>query len=253
MKKTLIVMTAILGVSACGGGGGDSSPSVNPPPASNESIGGIWYGYSTSDQGGGTQEMLGVATEDGRFRFISFDTGGQFTGTADTNGNVVTGTGLAYAALGTTWLNGSVVTSLGIGGSVSERSTFTGDWSAGTGETGSFSLSYDNFYDRDSSLDITAGTWTSFDGFGNPDGSYTIGTNGAISGQDVYGCLYSGNVTIIDSRYDVYNISITASNCGGANGTYTGLSVIGDSYVTNDTLWVAVDNGSLSVVLGLLR
>jgi len=55
-------------------------------------------------------------------------------------------------------------------------------------------------------------------------------------------------VSIINSSFDAYKVNVTASSCGGADGSYDGLAALSDNLVSNDTLTAGVSNGSFSVV-----
>ena len=258
----LALVFAMLG--ACGGGGGSSTPTqtpendppAQPPPPSpppNEMPGGIWFGTTTIDGTAGSPDFVGLSTDDGRFRFLSFDTAGQFVGTSTISGSSVTGSGTGYAAIGFTWIDGSVFTNISIAGTISERIGFTGIWEADTGESGTFSFLYDSLHQRDSSLSLIADVWTALDEFGNLIGTVTIDTAGRIDGQDVAGCLYSGSVSIIDSDFNVYDVSLTITNCGAANGDYSGLGVLTDAFGKNDSFVYSVDNGTLAVIDAVFR
>ena len=236
-----------------GGGGGDSSPtSTTPTPVADEKPGGLWEG-TTTDQSGNTQNLVGITTDSGDFRFFSFDTGGQFLGDLTVNGSSATGSGLGYAAIGFTWIDGSIFTDITLTGTVNERTSFSGDWEASTGESGTFSFAYNSLYERDSSLSLLSDVWIAYDQFGNPIGSTTIDSSGRIDGQDAAGCLYSGQINLIDPAYNVYDIALNVVNCGSANGDYTGLGFLADDLAQNDTFYYAVDKGTFSYISVVYR
>lgn len=247
---TTILITWTL--SACGGGSSDTASA--PVPVVNEKMGGIWEGTSTS--GGNSQTLIGVTTDDGRFRFLSLDTSGQFVGTINvSNQNQISGSGVGIAPVGSTWTDGSTAISIDLSGAISERVSFTGTWSASTGEEGDFNLNFDDIYNEDSSISTVQGTWTSFDEFANATGSYTIDSDGGINGQDNSGCVYGGSLSIIDSNFNVYDITLTVSNCGDFNGTYTGLSTfLGTSRSGNTPeLLISVDDDNFFVILSVFK
>ena len=247
MNKTLIALAVSLGVAACGG-----SSSSDAPPA-DATIGGIWYGFNFNAQLGESQELLGIGTEDGRFRFIEPDTRSQFAGIATSTGSMMTGSGLAFSAEGSTWLDASVVTSLDISGTLLDKQSLDANWTLASGETGNLGLFYSGLYGRDSSLDLTAGEWTSTDDAGAEMGTFSISADGLISGQDVGGCLYAGTLEIIDPEFNAYGFSVVVSNCGTLDGTFTGLSSLGDNQEPYDCLTVAADDGTRSLILSLER
>jgi hypothetical protein len=69
MKKGLIALGSVMGLVACGG---ISYP--DRPPTADPIIGGIWFGYNFTDQVGDSREFIGIATEDGTFRFLELAT-----------------------------------------------------------------------------------------------------------------------------------------------------------------------------------
>lgn len=247
MKRTMIALAVSLGVAACGGSSSD------PDTPLDASIGGIWYGFNFNAQLGESQELLGIGTEDGRFRFVEPNTKSQFAGSVSSNGSVVTGSGLAYSAEGSTWMDSSVVTSLDIGGTLLHRQSLDASWELASGETGNLGLFYSGIYARDSSLASTAGEWALQDDDGLDIGTFSIASDGVLSGQDVGGCLYDGNLTIIDEDYNAYGFTVVVTNCGALDGTFSGLAMLGDNLAPLDCLTVAADDGSRSLLLGLQR
>lgn len=235
-------------IAGCGGGGGSGTPTPDSPtPVPDEKLGGLWEG-TTTDQSGNSQTLLGITTDRGDFRFFSFATGGQFLGNVNVNGSAVTGSGIGYAPVGFTWTDGSIFTDITLSGNVTERTSFSGDWAASTGESGTFSFAYNSLYERDSSLSLLNDVWTSYDEFGNPIASIIVDSAGRIDGQDAAGCLYSGQISIIDSAFNAYDITLTVLNCGAANGDYSGLGVLADDLTQNDTFIYSLDKGTLSLI-----
>lgn len=251
IKKLCSCLAIVLTVS-CGGGGGSAASSGGNPPVANERMGGIWQGTSTAP--GNNQSIIGVTLDDGRFRFLSLTTEGQFVGTMSvSNQNRVTGNGFGIAPAGFTWTGGSTVTTLSIAGTVAERSSFDGTWATGTGESGFFNMSFDPIYNRISSLAKVQGTYTSYDDFGNATASFTFGAEGGVSGQDIGGCVYGGQLSIVDSSVNVYQITLVVSNCGQFNSTYSGLGILIDFNGTDDELLISVDDSIVYAIFGMLR
>lgn len=242
----------LLGVAACGGGGGGGGDNSGPPPVSNADLGGLWIGNTTNSASpGSSQTLYGVTTDGGEFRFLSFDTYGQFIGTLSSSGNSISGNGLGWAPIGYTWMDGSVLTSITLSGTISERTSITGNWTAGTGETGTATFSYDTLHTRTPSLDTLSANWYYSDGYDSV--TLSINASGIISGSDTGGCVYNGQATIPNSSYNTYRINIDVSSCGDVNGSYGGLGFLADDQNTNDTLIISVDDGTLAVILGMLR
>ncbi len=231
---------AILSVSACGGGGGGSDGGGNPNTP-DQATGGIWIGTGTSDfEPGVVFGAVALSTDHGRFRFLSSESV-QARGTISSNGTSLSGSVRAYAPLGFVFSNGSAFTNCTISGVIEERDLLTADYECSNGDRGEFSMLYDQTYDRDSSLALVEGDWSTI-GL-----SLTFDSNGILSGSDNDGCLYGGYIAVIDSNYDMYDMQIVASNCGDFNGTYTGLATLNDTSTTNDTLSFQVDNNLIIV------
>ena len=245
--RSVIFALSLVFLSACGGGGGGGG--AGPV---DQALGGLWFGTLSIDGVAGTQNFVGMSTDDGRFRFISADTGGQFVGTVQADGTGVSGSGKGFAPDGTTWRDGSTVTTATMTGTLRQRSSLSGSWSTGTGESGTFSFSYDTDYEKDSSLALLNGVWTVYDDNLNPFATFTIDANGQFSGQDVAGCVSLGQISIIDSRSNVYAISSTISGCALA-GDYAGLGILGSIANPNDAFLFSVNDDLRALLLGLER
>lgn len=139
--------------------------------------------------------------------------------------------------VGTNTLSGTVVTGKSINRKAQDNTTF--------------SLTYDNDYERASSLDTISGIWSITEGYYTE--TITIQVDGMLSGSNANGCIYSGSVSVPDSRINVYKIVITANLCGIYNGTYTGLGSLGDLNETNDLFAFAISSSSYVSIGGLLR
>lgn len=254
-KRLTFLFLGCLLTGACSGGGGGVTfspvpPIPGPPPPTNQSPGGFWAGVVTFDMSQTSELFVALASEDGRFHFISAESETQFVGSHTVDVNHVVGFGLGYASPGTTWLDGTAVTDTATDAQLVERDSFSGIWSTASGESGDFDLFYDAEYERASSLPILEGVWTAFDEFGNPSATFTIDDQGQFTGQNTMGCNSLGQISIIDDRYNVYYVDSTISDCFIA-GTYIGMAAVGDDDVTNDVILLAISNESRSIVLGL--
>jgi hypothetical protein len=250
IARSSIVAIALVLLAACGGGGSGGGGGGSAP--ADQALGGLWYGTLSIDGLAGTQSFVGMSTDDGRFRFISADTGGQFVGTVQVDGTTVSGSGKGFAPDGTTWRDGSTVTTATMTGTLRQRSSFVGSWSTGTGESGTFSFSYDADYEKDSSLALLEGVWIVYDDNLNPYATFTIDPDGGFSGQNIVGCTSMGQISIIDPRSNIYEITSTISNCAIA-GEYTGLGVLGSIVNSNDAFLFSVNSDVRALLLGLER
>jgi hypothetical protein len=234
-------------ISACGsGGGGDTGSSSSPP----QSIAGIWTGTFTSNVLHTAYGVGGLITESGTARFANTSLLSQYGGQATVNGGSFTSAATAYAPYGGTLPDGSTVGPVSISGTFTEKGVMSGSYS-GAGDSGTFYLTYSSLFDRPSSLSAIAGTWTaSAAGYAN---TLMIDSGGNITGSSTSGCTYSGNVGVIDSTHNLYSLTLTIGNCGGRDGSYSGLAALTDVNATNDSFLISVSNASYSYVSTVMR
>ncbi|MDH4049096.1 MAG: hypothetical protein OEW68_07600 [Gammaproteobacteria bacterium] len=254
-KFKVLACAGLMSVLAACGGGSDAPatpPVVVTPPPVDQLPGGLWFGTMTFDAAMGSEDVIGMVSEDGRLRLISADTLTQMSALVTVAGTSLTGDGKAFASPGGIWPDGSTVGDLSIAATVAQRNTMSGAWSTTATESGTFDLYYDDFYERDSSLSLLSGMWTAYDDLGNPDVTFTIQNSGSFDGQNMQGCVSNGQISIIDSRFDLYAVQSTISGCGIA-GDYSGLISIFDLISQNDAMVFVVDNGSTAILLGLQK
>ena len=141
--KALALLISASFIGACGGGGGGGGSNTPVPIATN--AGGILVG--TSSGGGITIDIEGVITEDREGRFVD-ENGTQYiiTSISGNDGNISINFN-AYAQFGYVFLDGSTSGTGSITGTVNERSSFSGNFSFSTGESGTVSFTYDPLYD----------------------------------------------------------------------------------------------------------
>ncbi len=248
--RTSTFLALMVSLVACGGGGGGGSVSGPPPPPPQPTnAGGIWEGSTFNSNAGLTFQTVGVVTENnGEARFFN-DQDQQFilSGASGTGGDI-SATVTAIAPLGSVFLDGSTVTTGTLTGTVVERTSISADWSLNTGESGTITMSYNSLYERGSDLARTAGSW--LDSFGVV---YSVDALGDIFAQDAFGCVYDGAVSIINASYNAYGITLTVSNCPGADGNYSGLGVLGDDLGIDDLFVIQLDNGQIIITDALLK
>jgi hypothetical protein len=228
---------------ACGGGGGGTTA----PPAVPTNAGGIWDGTSTA--GGQTIALTGVVTENGEGRFFD-DNGTQYiVSSMSGNDGSITMNVMAVAQFGFVFEDGSTVTTGTLSGTIVERASFNGDWSLATGESGTLSMTYDPLYERDSSLSKLEGMWGE-----NSFGITIFDPDGSFFEEDIFGCVFNGQTSIIDPDYNVYEMNMTISLCGPEfDGQYSGLAVLTDFNTTDDMLIVQMNSDDLIFTTSLLR
>lgn len=254
-RQVLLPLLAYALLPSCGGGSPTPAiqsppPSSQPPPAALK--GGFWAGVLTFENDQTSEIFVGLLTEDGRFRFLSAESFTHFVGTQQVDAGHAVGSGLGYSDTGASWLDGSSVVPLSTDATLVERDNFTGIWSTSSGESGNFELFYDAEYERPSSLPLLEGVWTAYDENGNPDATFSIDDAGQFNGQNASGCTSVGSISIIDARYNLFDVNSTIANCSIA-GDYSGLAALGDLVASNDAMILTVGNTTRGIVLGLQR
>jgi hypothetical protein len=245
MNKYLVLLLSMLALSAgCGGGGGGGA--ANPPP--NASPGGIWAGTSST---GGT--ILGLVTETGEFHFLQ-DDGIQYFGTVSTSQNAISANFTGVTQIGTALVDGSTSGTGTLSGTVQERRSMSGNstfrTALGNSTTSTITLTYDNLYERDSSLGMIAGNYrdTATNAVINVNG------NGVVFSQDaVTGCIVNGTISIIDARYNAYRVQYSFSSCRAPYAILNGTTANGlgtlDNTVAPERAIIGVVNATAGYAL----
>ena len=140
---------------------------------------------------------------------------------------------------GSTYGTGTLTATIQARSTISATVTFTTAKGTSLGSQ-PLSLTYNALYDSGSSLSAISGTYTD----AADSSTITISTTGVIFSEDVSGCVLNGQVFLIDTSYDAYQISYTFSSCVGSttflNGaTATGLGVL-DTTASPNVLYVGV-------------
>jgi hypothetical protein len=161
----------------------------------------------------------------------------QISGTFGYSGaNVVTiGDAIATMPLGPNNSTGDHYGDFAMSGRFDSLTNFSGTFQSGytsfLERSGTIAFTYHSIYERPSSLATLAGN------FSTTSASLSIDSQGVIFFQSAAnGCTGNGQAGIIDSRYNMYRLTITVGNCTGVdavrNGlTFTGLANLG---VNND-------------------
>lgn len=220
----LFVSCAALAVAGCNGTDTGTSGSTTTTMASAT---GIWGGTDASTG----QTVTGFVDSSGLAVFIRAD-GVQFVGPAQVSGTTFAATVAGYTSFPSTFSDGS---SYGLGtlnGTVASDSTLTltltFTTNGGTVVPGSWSLTFNTLTNTGSSLSAITANYTD-----TANGStLTIAANGTMTEQNATnGCVLNGSVTVVNSSYDIYQVSLTYESCTGAyavlNGVqFTGLAVV---------------------------
>ena len=121
--------------------------------------------------------------------------------------------------------------------SIAETGTFSGTVVEGEsvsltidsgGEISSLLLTLDPDYNRPSSLSLVQGTWVEVLA-GESVSTVTVSADGAFFGQDNFGCVITGAVTIIDAAHNLYALSYSVASCLEFNGEYSGYGALSDA------------------------
>jgi len=243
--RALVVGLPTLGLPACGGGnGGGSGVAIgNAPP------GGIWQGTDPLTN----LALYGIVTEAGAFSFLRSD-GAQYYGTLATSGNNISGTFTGVPPIGKKFADGSTRGTGTVSGTIQARTSISAAYSFttanGKGSSGSGRLAFNSLYFDESSLATIAGNYA--DSFGNS--VISVDSSGVVFDQQLAtGCVLNGQISIINTAYNAYQVQYTFASCLGSyailNGTTaTGLGVF-DTGANPAVAYVGVANDAVPYVL----
>jgi hypothetical protein len=97
------------------------------------------------------------------------------------------------------------------------------------GDIGAMNLEYNPVYEQPSSLELLQGDWQ----FVDRDG-LTISISmfdGQWTGKDSDDCRYQGNMSVINPKYNAYDVTLTISACASVNGEYQGLAYLDEGNI----------------------
>ena len=253
---TLLAAVGSLAAISLAGCNGTGYSRMNNPMPTNASATGVWGG---TDSVTGLN-VVGYIDSAGNAVFIRAD-GVQFVGASQVSGNTLVAAVVVYTnfalgsggafkdgstyGLGT--LNGTVAT----GSTLSLALSFTTN--AGTTGSGSWSLTFNTVTDSGSSLTTISANYTD-----TATGSViSIAADGVVTGQDpTNSCVLNGTVTIINSTYDTYQVSLTYANCTGGYAVLNGLQLTGLAVLNPNTspsqLTISVAAASTAGKFGLV-
>ncbi len=223
----------------------------------------LTFGYSGSGFVGGTDDIACLVADtlvagNRDIVCVLSDLAGDLLASAQgtlqvTNTNQVSGSGTLYAVPGSVLADGKTVANLTIsGGSVIEGDTLNLTIEA-AGTTSTVLITFDPIYDRGSDLATVAGMYN-LDIFGDLSVVTIDATTGAIFAQSMAGCMLSGEVTIDNATFNVYNVALIVTNvaaCGVPDGMYNGLGATQDDGAVLDDFFVFAVFTNLSSVVGV--
>jgi hypothetical protein len=132
-----------------------------------------------------------------------------------------------YAAPGPRWPGTGTVLPIELDLTLVNRRTLTGRLSSGTALDAHLYVEYDgDTHGRPSSLASLLGVWYVYDGQIRIT-TLSIEPDGRFLEQSASRCQSSGQISLIDSRYNVYAWDATIMNCA-RSGSYSGLGTLVD-------------------------
>ena len=217
------------------------------------SVGGIWQGTFSSTPLSQTFSLTGIASENNKLHLIS-NYGAQYVGVATVSGTSVSGTFNAYAPSNYVLSDGSTIGAFSINGTIAPKQSISGTYS-GLDDSGSFSLTYNYLYYRDSSLSLLAGQWL-LSTINNETYNIllTVQSNGTVTGNDIHGNTYNGGFSIINSNYNAYQVDMNVTDTLGQKNVYNGLASLSDSGAQNNLLYFgATSTNTVSIAGSFLK
>lgn len=231
----LFVISLAVGslLSACGGGGGGGGDGANAlPPSANVSPGGVWMGVTSDGEAVVGEAVVALVTETGRFHFFTI-LGRQGAGVLSvTNENDVSGNFQFVTHLSEpSFPDGTTQSDCTLSGTVRERETMSVIGACTTTAGLQFQITVPFFtylptYERASSLATIAGMYQDSHAVINFAG------DGAIFAQEAFtNCVMNGQVNIIDSAFNAYDVQLGYSNCTGPDANLNGATFVGIGYL----------------------
>lgn len=237
-----LILTAAL-MTGCFHDDNDSSPSR----AKNQSAAGVYLSVNSSFVSEANIHPVQLPVDviiasTGEARFLFFSTSSAPLLSPQLAGSVIVSVNKLTASL-ESYSDGNVQPSLAeLSGKVESQDNILGNYTWGQ-DFGRYMLSYSSLYEAPSSLDMLEGIWT-FSQASSGGEIYTltltIDSDGTIFGSDTAGCVYNGAVTIIDSRFNVYRMSLEVSLCGNLNDVYEGLASFSETVFLGRSLMFGI-------------
>lgn len=214
---------------------GRTSVALKTPaqPHSGVTAGGIYVGtWRVTSTPTKAQPIAAMVSEDGEFHLLP---GLLATDPANPKPimretlKLTTADNLTFTATGNSYAPGTGVTA--VTGNVTATGIFSPhkalvlEYQNGT-ETGTFNLNYvARFYERQTPLAVTAGTWILRDEGLKSIGSVTVAHDGSFTGTTTGGCTLAGTISLINASFDVLRMSMTTNACAGSPAaTFNGLA-----------------------------
>ena len=232
----LIFISILLAIFFLGCGGDGSSSESNTEQQLSQ---GIWEGTYTTDSGT-MFTSFSLVTTSGEVG-MDLGNGVLFIGVCDVNSNnIEMDGGESVETSPIVQINGNISSSNSMNLTVTQ-----GGYAMSQGDK--FAFSYNDTYDRVSSLSSLTGTWSGTNSFGGSPQTTTlsIDLNGDITGS--HGVFtFSGQFSLIDSSTNEYDVDLTIIGAPqyAAVGDYFGAATIIDTNMSSDTLVIFIEKQS---------
>jgi hypothetical protein len=229
------------------GDGGEDVQLLPPPPAAPPSPSGLYDGQFTSTVTGlpVATNVAAIVSEDLNAHIFGGDL--HYAGTVATDGDVLSGTLTQFLGRQAGFFGVDGTRNITLDGSIDTTGLF-GDYS-GADDEGRFNLNYLSLYEQSSSLDLASGVWTFSEA---PSGGFvytvtlTIDSDGDLFGSDTAGCIFSGQLNIIDETRNAYGVTASVTACGEFDGDYTGLAHSFDFGAPNNSVRLSIANANFA-------
>lgn len=185
----------------------------------------------------------------GEARFLFFGSSGPPMQSPQLAGNVNVASEKFTASLKTYSEGNAQMSSAALDGTVATKDYIIGDYTWAQ-DFGRFVLNYSPLYEEPSTLSKLEGIWSSSQassGGGIFTFTLSIDSDGTVFGSNTAGCVYNGAFGIIDSRYNVYSLSLETSLCGDLDGDYDGLAASFDTGFLGRKLLFGASNNEHSL------
>jgi len=212
---------------------------------------GLYQGNFFSDVLNQIIPGIAVIAPNGEFAAVSYDAMAA-VGTWNVNGKNFSGTGTAVS----TDPDFSFSSRLTISGQISPEYRMVGNYSIIGGDRGTFDFNATPaLYRRGISLAEIAGNYTARNMVSGATGSATISQSGNLTASDSFGCRYQGQISVPDSQFNLFSITVVVSSCSVSNGTYKGYGMQIDYYSLDDGrgIQLVATNGQYAGVIELNR
>jgi len=212
---------------------------------------GLYQGNFYSETFGRVIPGWAAIAPNGEFAAVSFEAMAG-VGTWSVRGTTFQGSGTAVSADP----DFTFSSSLSLSGETSPGYRMIGNYRVSGGDRGTFEMfAVPALYRRGISLSDISGSYTAQNLVTGFRGNASITQSGRISGSDSFGCVYGGQITILDPSFNLFEATVTVSQCGVSDGTYQGYGAQIDYYQLEDgrALRLIGTNGKYAGVFDLYR